>query len=133
MGDRANVAILQHRETSSAGAVFLYTHSLGCSLPFIVRDALRRGKERWDQESYLARIIFSEMIQDDLWDDAGFGIATYIPDNQHAIIVIDCVKLTIGFTNGELDRCYKLWGFDQYIHVPEEQLERAYKGGAGLR
>ncbi|MGO9603666.1 MAG: hypothetical protein ACLQAT_09760 [Candidatus Binataceae bacterium] len=71
MGDRANVAILQHRENQSAGAVFLYTHSDGCALPFIVRDALSRGKDRWDQESYLARIIFSEMIQDDLWDDIG--------------------------------------------------------------
>ncbi len=56
----------------------------------------------------------------------GFGISTYPPDNQHAIIVIDCAMRTIGFTRGELEDCYKLWGFDQYIRLSDAEIELAY-------
>jgi hypothetical protein len=126
MGDRANVAIVQHGVTGEAGAIFLYTHWEGTNLPFLVQAALARGKERWDQEAYLARIIFAEMIQDDLFDDAGFGIALSPPDNQHAIIVVDCAWRTVGFTFGKLDACHRLWGFDQYIRISEADLQRAF-------
>ena len=130
MGDRANVAIVQRRDGKSEGAIFLYTHCHGCELPFIVQAALDRGRERWDHEVYLARVVFSEMIQDELFDDAGFGIALYPPEGQHATIVIDCASRTVGFTRGELESCYRLWGFDHYIRIPGSEIELAYQSGS---
>jgi len=55
MGDRANVRI-----KDSGGTFHLYTHWSGTELPETVRQALLRGKDRWDDEQYLSRIIFQK-------------------------------------------------------------------------
>lgn len=73
MGDRANVVVVQHggKKGARTGGVFLYTHWGGSELGRTLRDALARagGKgraategNRWDDEPYLVRIIFSEML-----------------------------------------------------------------------
>lgn len=56
--------------------IYLYSHwdsDLGTKLA----SALQRGKARWNDASYLARIIFSEMIKDDVDGLTGYGIAPY--------------------------------------------------------
>jgi hypothetical protein len=85
MGDRGNVVI-----RGRYGDVWLYTHSCGTDLKDIVQKALAR-KQRWDDEAYLARIVFSEMLihADDLSGEYGFGISTHMCDNEHGIIVLD--------------------------------------------
>ena len=66
MGDRGNVKV---------DGVYLYTHDMGTSLPFVVKRALRK-QWRWDDSAYLARIIFCEMIKGREQDEFGFGIST---------------------------------------------------------
>jgi hypothetical protein len=70
MGDRANIHII---ETEGAG-IYFYTHWTGYKLPQTLQVALARGKDRWNDETYLNRIIFSEMIKNNVLDETGFGL-----------------------------------------------------------
>lgn len=71
MGDRAQVIV-----KSDKNKVYLYSHWDGVGLIQIVQRAMssERGRRRWDDGPYLARIIFSEMIKNDIDGETGFGI-----------------------------------------------------------
>lgn len=70
MGDRRNV-IVQHDKDNS---VALYTHWSGSELPQTLARALDRGRGRWNDGTYLTRIVFSEMVKDEILGETGFGI-----------------------------------------------------------
>lgn len=91
MGDRGNIVIVQQKRDGQekADRVWLYTHWAGSELPKILHTALNRGKDRWNDETYLARIIFNEMTKGAEMDTTGYGISTTISDNEHDIIVVD--------------------------------------------
>jgi len=86
MGDRGNIKV---------GKVYLYTHWGGSEIPEILKKALVRGMGRWNDEPYLTRIIFCEMIKDDVMGDTGYGISTHICDNEHEILEVDCNTQTV--------------------------------------
>lgn len=90
MGDRANVVVRDNwpDEQGEKEAVFLYSHWGGTELPEVLRQALVRGEERWSDGSYLARIIFAEMIKGDPEGSTGFGISTRLTDNEYHLIVV---------------------------------------------
>lgn len=86
MGDRGNIVIKQKDDD----LIFLYTHWGGHDIKETLSKALARGRDRWDDESYLARIIFEEMISVDRNGSTGFGISTYPPDNDgYPFLVVD--------------------------------------------
>ncbi len=90
MGDRANV-----RVKSQASDVFLYTHWGGYALPETVRKALSL-RERWSDDSYLARIIFCSMVRgDDAEATTGFGISSTIGDGEDQLITVDVEAQTV--------------------------------------
>lgn len=96
MGDRANIVIKQNPgRDQPPSRIFFYTHWSGSELPVILQDALKRGQPRWTDESYLARIIFSEMIKDAVDDVTGYGISAYITDNSYALLVVDAETETV--------------------------------------
>jgi len=66
MGDRGNIIIDEK--------IYLYSHWSGSSLMSILKSALKRGVTRWDDRPYLIRVIFSEMIKDDINGTTGYGI-----------------------------------------------------------
>lgn len=74
MGDRANVAFYY---AGREEPIYFYTHWGGSELVETVRRALKRGRNRWTDEAYLARIVFSEMIQNEVLQETGYGIAPY--------------------------------------------------------
>lgn len=84
MGDRANVVIQQ----GDGKRIYLYSHWGGYELPESLAVGLDKGRGRWDDESYLARIIFREMGAGQE-GETGFGISTYPPDNEHPFLVVD--------------------------------------------
>jgi hypothetical protein len=92
MGMRRNIALDYGRERK----IYLYTHWGAEGLEDVLRDALLRGRSRWDDPSYLARIIFSEMIQDEVLDTTGYGIAPYVMDDEFRTIEVDLEKRTVG-------------------------------------
>lgn len=79
--------------------IFFYTHWGGSYLKETLKDALERSRDRWNDESYLARIVFSEMIKDSVGDTTGYGIAPYAPDNEHEHVIVNVAAKTI--TEGE--------------------------------
>jgi hypothetical protein len=107
MGDRANICVLQEKGKK---AIYFYTHWSGSELPELLQKGLilargtppeSRGSHhrsftdnRWDDESYLARIIFQALIGDDK-GTTEFGIATYICDNEYPILVVDSDSQTV--------------------------------------
>jgi hypothetical protein len=89
MGDRRNV-IVTASDTAEA-QVALYTHWSGSELPQTVASALDRARDRWDDPTYLTRVIFSEMIKAESSDDViealmsttGLGIEAILPGSEN--------------------------------------------------
>jgi hypothetical protein len=73
--------------------VFLYTHWGSGSIVEDVRAALASpaGRGRWNDEEYLARIIFDVMTDGQHGEETGFGIGTQSHgDLDFPPIVVDC-------------------------------------------
>ena len=105
MGDRGNIKTVS---TSNPNGIYFYTHWSGSILPETLREALIRGKGSWNDEAYLNRIIFSEMIQRYVLEENGYGISTFVCDNEHPIITVDCDKQTVEFEGNT-------WSFEEYV------------------
>jgi hypothetical protein len=97
MGCRGNIFVKDSTNKISTG-VYLYTHWRGDQVRQILKDALKQNPDRWDDEPYLTRIIFSQMIKDDVESTTGYGISTYETDNENPIPHVDCglQKVKIG-------------------------------------
>ena len=123
MGDRANVHV------KDAG-VLLYTHWGGTALPLTVQRALARGKGRWGDEAYLARIVFCEMVSGDEMGDTGYGISaeTMMCDNEHKIIQLDSRDLMVRFMNEDRDVAYNTWTMEEYVDLDPDSLEAIFNG-----
>lgn len=102
MGDRANCVI-----RNGEHAVWLYTHWGGTEMPARVREALAR-KLRWDDASYLARIVNDAMVGDDAGTETGHGIWVGPVDNEHDVIVLDVAKQRVYVC--DLDSSGDEWG-----------------------
>lgn len=97
MGDRSQIAIKEYGEKAK---VFLYGHWMGDPRP-ILQEALKKN-QRWDDNEYLARIIFDVMTEGMHGEETGFGIGTRKHgDIEHPIPVLDCEKQTITWIKGE--------------------------------
>lgn len=84
MGDRVQVLV-------QPIGVYLYSHWAGESVQGVVSDALRRGKGRWTDPEYLARIIFCEMVKKDIDGETGYGIGTEEHGDLNApTVTVDC-------------------------------------------
>jgi len=109
MGDRANVKV-----TGGMGTTYLYTHWGGTNLPAVVQRALAKHW-RWNDQSYLTRIIFCEMVKGSETDETGFGIAQKCGDGDERIVEVDTFTQTVEF-NGEII------SFRQFIELDPSTL-----------
>ena len=91
MGDRANIVL---NYGARKPKIYLYTHSCGTELPVILAKALNRGRHCWNSKPYLARVIFSEMIKDEILENDGYGISSY-PIDGGKDIEVDMENQTI--------------------------------------
>lgn len=129
MGDRANIVVLDDQYSTDDGsdrkATFFYTHGGGTELPKILKEALTRGTSRWTDTSYLARIIFCEMIKDDVLDTTGFGISPTMTDNTFGrpVLMVDTVGKTVSLLpeeaarNGRWIEAHSTRSFDSYCSL----------------
>lgn len=98
MGSRANIAVLQpKRSEEKREAVFLYGHWIGPEMANALQTALKK-KWRWDDHSYLTRIIWDEVLLEH-GTETGYGISTYLCDNNYPILVVDCERMLVGIIN----------------------------------
>lgn len=100
MSTNAEIVVLF--SSDSKGKVCLYQHWDGDTLGKTLSEALDRGRSRWNDESYLTRIIFSTMLMDSgtLADLTGFGIAPYTT-NQYYTWTVDTEKQTVTDPEGK--------------------------------
>lgn len=95
MGDRSNIRI----DMGDEDFVYLYGHWMGNES---ITHALVGAKSgRLGDPAYLARIIFSSMIANELGSELGYGIATYKPDNEYPVIVFSETG-TVGFEGSDI-------------------------------
>lgn len=98
MGSRGQVHILDT-------GVYLYTHDGAGYLVDTLKIALEKRK-RWDDDGYLTRIIFSEMIRDNINETEGYGIGTVQHTDIWKLININCKKQRIEVIDfGEVKFC----------------------------
>lgn len=93
MGDRGNIHVQTHG--GREGGVWFYTHWSGSDLPQIVANGLDRGRSRWDDPPYLARILFDQLTDGQQGNEIGYGIDTEPGDNQHPFVLVDCAAKTV--------------------------------------
>ena len=108
MGDRANILIVSN---GGADRVHLYSHWGGSELGDILKAAMIRGRPRWNDAAYLTRIIFCEMVKDDVLGETGFGISRLCGDGDDRIYVVDVDKQTVLAPTRK-----RAVSFEKYVH-----------------
>lgn len=91
MGDRGNIIIATGDMFPTP--LYIYTHWRGSELPKILKGALKRGKDRWNDPAYLARVIAQDVFGGDK-DITGFGLSTKYGDGG-TDITVNIDKMTV--------------------------------------
>jgi hypothetical protein len=117
MGDRANVVL----EQDNGQEIYLYSHWGGTELPETLQAALNRGRDRWDDEPYLGRIIFQDMTAGSEKELTGFGISTYLCDNEYPLLRVDSRKQTVTVDFDPVrkyhDKPNKTYSFEEFSSI----------------
>jgi len=111
MGDRGQVRLV----SEGSPDIYFYTHWGASDLPEVVADALNRGKGRWNDDEYLNRIIFSEMIKDDVISETGFGISTSQHGDIWRLVTIHHDTKSVEVNEIGSVTIYNVWSFDSFI------------------
>jgi hypothetical protein len=90
MGDRSNIVVVQPDQSR----IWLYGHWMGEDNYRVAGQVLSR-KLRWNDSPYLTRMLFEYMIEGVYDKETGFGISTYMCDNEYPIVVIDPERQTV--------------------------------------
>ncbi len=125
MGDRGNIFFVD-REISehSWGGLYMYSHWAGGEIARIAQRGLARGKSRWGDSQYLARIVFSELVRDDIDGTTGAGLSTQIGDNDHAIVRVNDLDRTVALCEpgAEADRAavpLRVWSYAEFVEAQD--------------
>jgi hypothetical protein len=109
MGMRRNIQVIYEEETVADGgtmvrvpenrpSVYFYTHWGAEGLEETLASSLERARDRWDDETYLARVIFTDMTADAGDDVTGYGIAPYVMEEEFTTLVVDMKAKTVNGT-----------------------------------
>lgn len=144
MGDRCNIVVAYAStegktldQVVAAQAVCFYGHWSGSEMPTSVQHALAK-RWRWDDDSYLTRIIFDEFVgKRNFGEETGFGISTQLGDNEHPVLVVDTTRNWVSLYGpaGHMGTSYKGvtercgWSFESFIKLTPGQLREAYGDG----
>ena len=127
MGDRGNIYVKQHPAPGAAsGGIFIYSHWSGFRLPELLQDALKKGESRWDDEPYLTRIIAQGIFGD---DDGitGYGITTYLTDNDYPVLVVDSERRMVGVAEAprgtDIGTIFRELSFEAFTSLDKNALE----------
>lgn len=107
MGMRQNIKLEYSTSNSkmpstelNTNVIYIYSHWDGDDSVFTsplaqkLKKALAR-RERWDDEMYLARIIFCEIVKDDIDGETGYGIGPEVGDDEYPTIIVNIPKQTV--------------------------------------
>ena len=88
--------------------LYLITHDYGSTLHRILRNSIRRAFQVWDRPSYIAKVIFSDMIHNHEKEIYGFEITT---KNN---IIPDFRDITINTKEKTVKLRKKAYSFEKY-------------------
>ena len=69
--------------------IYLYTHWGAVELHYILGKSLNRARSRWDDTTYLARIIFTDMTEGVGDDLTGYGLSPFVTDDEYPTLEVD--------------------------------------------
>lgn len=113
MGNRANCVVHQNSFNADNPPVWLYTHWGGSELLQDVQTAIRK-RWRWDDDTYLTRIIFDTMSAGQQGQETGYGISTAMGDNSHDLVVVDPSKQEVRIEDPETCEVKNVWSFEAF-------------------
>lgn len=112
MSDSAICVVKTH---ATDAEVYLYTHDGGTNLLRDVQRALRR-RARWNDPSYLTRMIFDEMTAGRQGSETGAGIDVRAGDNEcgRPYVVVDVPRLEVRLEDPVERNVVRRWTFYQF-------------------
>jgi hypothetical protein len=117
MGDRGNIRIDYGQSDKH---VYFYSHWRGNSLFKLLKESLSRGRNRWHDEAYLARIIFCDMMEHEERELTGFGIAPYMGDNEYDLFAVNSKLGMIYQLSKNDETTVNEWAFDDFIILEKD-------------
>jgi len=120
MGCRGTIEVWENGAApkSAEAPVVLYTHYGAHDMLEDLRHVLKR-KQRWDDPSYLCRMIFSEMIKDDIEGETGYGITTSNVGDALIEIVVDINRKEVIYKLPHDTSRTKKFTFEELINSEE--------------
>lgn len=77
--------------------VSMYSHWDGPMVTLkVIERALAKAPDRWSDPSYLARIIFSELIKESIDETTGYGLSGNL-NSSNPTYLVDCHTQTVWF------------------------------------
>lgn len=92
MGARSNVYITDSTDAAydhGQRGIYIYSHGSGPELPEKVRDALAFGRGRWDDSTYLTRILIDQITKDARDQETGYGVGLTSGENSFPMVTVD--------------------------------------------
>lgn len=98
--------------------VYLYTHWGADSMVNNLKRtlAMKGVRGRWVDDEYLARIIFSQMVKNDIDGTTGYGIGSSEHGDIEKLITINCEKQTIKVRYIYDDVTREYTSFEEFIN-----------------
>jgi len=116
IGNKGQIKILMGKNESP---IYLYSHWGASELIKNLQIAMQRNL-RWDDPSYLARIIFCQMVKDDLDGETGYGIDTYLHSDIWRLLIVDCENQLIIINDRDTEaKHYSFQNFCNFIFKKE--------------
>lgn len=122
MGDRTNTVF----RMADGSDVVLYQHWGGHEMMHNLATALDVARPRWSDESYCTRIMISNLIGDEWRSETGYGISTYIMDNEHSVPIVDFSDNTVALYDYEWEKGYPVLK-NQKFRMPFEDFVKKFQ------
>ena len=131
MGDRATFAV----ETHPDKRVYFYAHWTGHNVPKVIQTALSL-RERWNDATYLARMLFCHLCHGEEMGTTGFGIGAELDDSSYPILVLRPAKQIVelhAYDGDSIVGAWKkptvVWTFEEFCGIEDigwDKLDPAY-------
>lgn len=84
-----------NEETKTEQKIHLYTHWGAEGLEQTLAASLERARDRWDDDMYLPRIIFTDMTKDTGDELTGYGLAPFEMGPDYPSLEVDLENKTV--------------------------------------
>ena len=122
MGDRGNIVLRYEENGEGPKDIYLYTHWGGSELPTTLQTALNR-KLRWDDSSYLGRIIFNGLTKGQEDGETGYGISPTVTDNEHDFLMVELDKQKVSRVHPDSGKTKASWTFEEFCELDLESAK----------